>query len=88
MTPDAFAAALMAYCMATSASVTSWGRTRSHNVAVGSTTPDSAHLIWTGADVVYDYPAEPAGSVRESLAHRLGLMLIHEGDHDHVQPAR
>lgn len=86
MTPGEFAYALLAYCAATSASVTSWGRTTAHNAAVGGVA-DSAHRIWTGADVVYDAGMAP-DPVRDLLAARLGLMLVHEGDHDHVQAKR
>lgn len=85
MTPIEFASALQSYCAATSGSVTSWGRTPQHNVAVGGV-PDSGHLLWIAADVVYDNTHGEDG--RGVLADRLGLMLIHEGDHDHVQPIR
>jgi len=87
MTPGQFADALMAYCAATGGSITSWGRTVKHNAKVGGVV-DSAHLLWIAADVVYDANGAPPPGVlpiRESLAHRLGLTLIHEGDHDHVQ---
>ena len=86
MTPLEFASALVAYCAATGGSVTSWGRTPAHNKAVGGVA-DSAHLVWTGCDVVYDagMAADPS---RDLIAARLGLMLVHEGDHDHVQGKR
>jgi hypothetical protein len=66
--------------------VTSWGGTVKHNAAVDGVA-DTAHLLWIAADVVYDAGMAP-NAVRDSLATRLGLMLIHEGDHDHVQPIR
>jgi len=80
-----FASALQGYCAATGASVTSWGRTRTHNAAVDGV-KDSAHLLWTAADVVYEVglPVD----LLDKLAGRLGLMLIHEDDHDHVQAVR
>ncbi len=87
MTPLEFADSLRAYCAATGGSVTSWGRTVAHNAKVGGV-PESAHLLWTAADVVYDANGVPPPGVtphREALAARLGLQLIHEGDHDHVQ---
>lgn len=84
MTPAEFASALMAYAAATRGSVTSWGRTVMHNRDVGGV-PDSAHLLWVGADVTYDNDDAP--SWREAIAKRVGLHLVHEGDHDHVQPA-
>jgi hypothetical protein len=82
MTPAQFHDALREYCHVTSASTTSGGRTRQHNRAVGGV-EDSAHLIWMAEDVVYDHDDPPAW--RERMAQRLGLTLIHEGDHDHVQ---
>ena len=85
MTPAEFASACLAYCAATGGSVTSWGRTRKHNDAVDGV-KDRAHLLWTACDVVYD-DALPV-DLRDKLAARLGLMLIHEGDHDHVQAVR
>jgi copper chaperone CopZ len=87
MTPLEFASALMAYCAATRGSVTSWGRTPLHNAQVGGVA-DSAHLIWTGADVVYDTTSLSDVQIRSALAARLGLMLIAESDHDHMQPTR
>lgn len=86
MSPLDFHSLLMAYCMATGGSVTSYGRTLAHNAAVGGVS-DSAHLIWTAADVVYD-SGMAADPNRDALARRLGLMLVHEGDHDHVQGQR
>jgi hypothetical protein len=72
----------MAYCAATGASVTSYGRTLAHNQKVGGV-PDSAHLLWLAADVVYDKDGDVEWRTR--VAKRLGLTLIHEGDHDHLQ---
>lgn len=90
MTPVEFASAAMAYCAATGGSVTSWGRTVKHNTKVGGVA-DSGHVLWIAVDVVYDangMPPPGGSTARETLAARLGLMLIHEGDHDHVQPLR
>ena len=81
--PLIFAAALLAYCSATNASVTSWGRTRAHNAAVGGV-PNSQHRAWLAADVIYDAPM-PLDD-RQTLARLLELRLIPEGDHDHLQP--
>lgn len=82
MTPSQFANAALAYCAATGGSVTSWGRTAKRNAAVGGVA-NSAHLLWLAVDVVYDEPLDVAH--RKSLATRLGLTLIDEGDHDHLQ---
>ncbi len=83
MTPNDFASAIMAYCSATTGSITSWGRTRTRNTRVGGV-DDSAHLLWVGADVVYDTP--PLPPMRTAIAKRVGLFIVFEGDHDHLQP--
>ncbi len=78
-----FLDALRAYCAALGASVTSYGRTTAHNVTVGGV-KYSAHRAWLAADVVYD--VIPPELDRQQLARRLGLLLVVEGDHDHLQP--
>lgn len=82
MSPLDFADRILAYCSATNASVTSWGRTQAHNKRVGGV-PESAHLLWLAADVIYDTVLER--TYRVALAKRLGLVLLDEGDHDHLQ---
>lgn len=82
MTPLDFHTALMAYCYATGASVTSYGRTAQRNGAVGGV-PNSKHRIWLAADVVYDLQLDE--QVRLEAAKQLGLKLVIEGDHDHLQ---
>jgi len=84
MTPEEFLSKLRAYCARFNASATSSGRTALHNEALGGV-PGSAHLVWLAADVVYD-TFVPEGA-RELMAHRLGLRLIVEDDHDHLGPA-
>lgn len=84
MTPLEFHAALMAYCYRTRSSVTSYGRTHTRNAAVGGV-PNSYHQIWLAADVVYDNPAPPP-EVRQRTGSQLGLKVILEDDHDHLQP--
>ena len=84
MTANAFAELLRAYCLSVGASVTSWGRTLRRNAEVGGV-PHSPHLSWVGADVVYDAPIPI--EQREAFAEALGLRLIAEADHDHLQPA-
>lgn len=84
MTPAEFADKIRAYCNATGGSITSWGRTPARNDRVGGVA-DSAHLLWLAADVVYDVGPVGPSPVREAIARRLGLVLIHEDDHDHAQ---
>jgi len=78
-----FALAVVAFCYATNGSVTSWGRTAKRNSAVGGH-PNSWHLNFLAADVVYDVsvPEERA----KFLAGRHGLRLVREATHDHLQP--
>jgi hypothetical protein len=71
------------YRRAVGGSVTSGGRSPDRNRQVGGV-PNSSHLLDLGADLVHDgrMPADQ----RETLARGLGLTLIVEGDHDHLQP--
>jgi len=78
-----FADALNTYCAITSASITSSLRTGRHNAVVGGM-PHSAHLYALGADVVYDAPLDR--DLAATIAKRLGLLLLRESDHDHLQP--
>ncbi len=86
MTPAAFADAARAYCARMRGSVSSWGRTPEHNGRVGGAL-ESAHTYWLGADVVYDPWPRPDAAKGQAAAARLGLTLLREGDHDHLQPA-
>lgn len=80
-----FAWALIQYCDAANASVTSYYRTQKRNARVGGA-QKSRHMRGLAADVVYD---EPLGRAhRETIATQFGLELLHEGDHDHVQIKR
>lgn len=80
-----FARAVAAYCGATRASVTSWIRTPHRNSMVGGARY-SRHKDGLGVDVVYDLiiPLSRA----ETVAGELGLELIREYDHDHLQAPR
>ncbi len=83
MSPADFAVRLLAYCSASRGSVTSWGRTLKHNKKKKGS-PTSYHLIWLGADVVYD---DLLGEKHRKLfAKRLGLKIWVEPDHDHIHP--
>lgn len=85
MTPLDFWQALTAYCALVGGSVTSYGRTQEHNARVGGV-PLSGHLFWLAADVVYDDATRARALPRADFARRLGLRLIAESDHDHLQP--
>lgn len=63
--------------------MSSGGRTVAHNRSVGGA-PRSYHLLWLAVDVVYD-EMPPEDDARET-ARQLGIHLIRETDHDHLQP--
>jgi uncharacterized protein YcbK (DUF882 family) len=64
--------------------VSSWGRTVSHNRAVGGA-EQSQHLVWTAADLV------PQGAMSMAELHDAAVAsgnfgyVLDEGDHVHVQ---
>ena len=73
----------MAYCQRLGGSVSSYGRTVKHNTVVGGV-PQSAHQFLLGADVLYDEPVSLA--LAQDTGMRLGLKVVRESDHDHLQP--
>lgn len=83
MSPADFRACVMSYCFAMGASETSGLRTTAHNAAVGGVA-GSAHRFGLAVDVVYDRTPDEASA--KLWAQRLGLRLIRETDHDHLQP--
>lgn len=68
-------------------SVTSWGRSPGHNLAVGGKA-DSQHLAWTACDVVWDEGTRPELPVLQHEAAKMGLEVDREADHDHIEIAR
>lgn len=84
MTRAEFTEAVGTYCGLMQGSVTSWWRSVQHNTARHGV-PGSPHLFGVGADVIYDAPWTIER--RKLIAQRLGLALIAEEDHDHLQPA-
>lgn len=85
MTIGEFAEAVTTYCLIHRASTTSRMRTEMHNRAVGGV-PLSGHRFGRAEDVVYDDAATRLDPARIEVAKRLGLKLLVEGDHDHLQP--
>jgi hypothetical protein len=83
VTPHEFLDCLRAYIAAVGGRVSSYGRDPENNAAVGGVA-HSAHLVWLAADVVYRTPRQLAE--RQEWASRLGLKLLPEHDHDHLQP--
>ena len=66
-------------------SVTSWLRSRKHNGQVGGVA-DSRHLLGLAVDVVLDNTNDTMDF--ELMAKGIGLQVIAEGDHLHVQEPR
>ncbi len=83
MTPYEFLTSLMIYCTRLGGSVTSYGRTPAHDHALRPLN-HPPHVAWVGADVVYD--ARPTEELAVNEARAVGLKLLREVDHDHLQP--
>lgn len=66
-------------------SVTSWWRSKAHNAAVGGVRT-SRHLVGLAVDIVLDN-ADDRSALRQT-ALELGLQVIDEGDHVHIQEPR
>lgn len=66
-------------------SVTSWWRSHKRNKAVGGK-DDSRHLVGLAVDIVLDEGQDAVAFVK--LAVALGLEVLAEGDHYHVQAPR
>ena len=84
MTPSEFADALRGYCAATRGSVTSWGRSPERNEQVGGHVR-SKHMVWLAGDVGYSPNPRPSLAAARHAAKQLGLKLLRESDHDHLQ---
>lgn len=83
MSPLDFATRILALALAVPLSVTSWGRTATRNRTVGGGA-DSNHLGWLAVDVVADDRTLLPRA--RTFARRLGLEVIPEGDHWHIEP--
>ena len=64
-------------------SVTSWGRSAKHNQAEGGLA-GSFHLDFRAVDVLLDPMTDKASLVIR--AEQMGLLVVDEGDHLHIQP--
>ena len=84
--PADFAVSLLAYCAATQASVTSWGRSPERNARVGGHV-NSLHQVWLAADVGYSPNPTPPLAKARKRASQLGMRLVRETNptHDHLQ---
>jgi hypothetical protein len=81
---EQFTVAIFVYCRELRGSVTSWIRTTARNHTAGGVI-DSPHTFGLAVDVVYDVPLPYERA--SALADNLGLAVIREKDHDHIQPA-
>ena len=84
MTHADFSDAVLSFCILFEASETSGFRTGLRNEKVGGV-PLSAHRVGLGKDVVYD-STPPNEATAKARAQSLGLKLIREEGHDHLQP--
>jgi len=66
-------------------SVTSWGRSAAHNKGLPGSVPDSQHLEWTAADVVFDPGTEPEHGTLVAAAREVGIEVQKEADHTHLE---
>jgi len=73
-------------------SVTSWGRSVAHNAALPGSVPNSQHLEWTAADLIWDdltVPGLEAFRAAAALVHMTVERNAHrapgERDHDHLE---
>jgi hypothetical protein len=80
-----FAIAVLGLAARFKFSVTSWGRSVKHNVAVGGL-DDSLHLVWLAMDIELDDPGDKAAFVL--AAKRQGLIVVDDGGDLHVQIPR
>jgi hypothetical protein len=78
-----FSVAVVVYCLWTRASVVSGIRTAKRNGLLPDSVPHSGHLWGMAVDVVYDDAPPEDGA---EIAKRLGMTLLREHDHDHLQP--
>jgi uncharacterized protein YcbK (DUF882 family) len=83
MTALEFAARVLQLAVAVRLSVTSWIRSPRRNQQVGGVA-GSRHLDGCAVDVVLDDPADRPALQR--LADRLGLRVLDEADHLHLEP--
>lgn len=83
MTPGEFLAALMQLAGAFEFRITSYYRSPAQNLALKGQ-PSSPHLFWVGADVVLLEAHDKERFLAD--APRVGLTVIEEADHFHLQP--
>lgn len=83
MTPTLFHEAMMTLSTKYDFRVTSYFRSPKSNAAVGGVSR-SWHQLWMACDVVLEEATQAADFVHD--AQLLGLKVLNEGDHLHVQP--
>ncbi len=83
MTPHDFLTAKMQLAARYEYRETSGYRAAMPNAAAGGV-HFSAHLFWLGVDVILVHPEETTEFIE--AARRVGLRVLDEGDHLHLQP--
>jgi len=83
MTRPEFIEFVAQLCEEFGGSITSWVRTKKRNTMVGGH-PRSRHMTGFGVDVVLD--EETSIPAFRDAAYALGLSVLDEGDHLHIQP--
>ncbi len=84
MTPPEFHAAFLAYLAWSRGSQTSGWRSPERNALVNGH-KNSKHMIGLASDAVYGPNPKPPLARARKAAAQLGLKLIREGSHDHLQ---
>ena len=85
MTPSEFTERVNAYCAWSRGTQTSGWRSPERNAQVGGHS-HSYHMVGLAADVVYGPNPTPPKAQATRRARQLGLRLVREGSHDHLQP--
>ena len=83
MTASQFAECILTLALRFSFSVTSWGRSLRYNQEVDGVA-SSFHLDFRSVDILLDPLAHKDGFILR--AEQMGLLVLDEGDHLHVQP--
>ena len=86
MTPTQFMDSARAYTAWARGSITSYVRSPERNAQVGGH-KDSSHLIGLACDIGYSPNPTPPLATAKRRARKLGLTLIRETSHEHLQAA-
>lgn len=85
ITPSQFFDLVRVYCEVLQARITWYNRQPVVEAVQPHPVRHSPHEVWLGVDVIY-LPPVPAPADRVEWGRRLGIRVIVEADHDHLQP--